>query len=193
MERKQRFTSAPILRHCDPELPYIIEGDASDFAISIVLSQEFEGRLHPLAFQSRKMNQPEINFQIHDKALLAITTAFKRWRRYLEGARQKIRVYTDHLGLEWCTQNKPLNRRQTRWALKLDGFDFHIIYWPGAKNIKLDTLSSRAEHHPEKGGHDYQLVKYVLKPGQRVPENYEQIVLSSVKFQGLQPVVKMSK
>ena len=50
---------------------------------------------------------------------------------------------------EWFTQKKPLNRRQARWTLELDGFDFHIIYRPGAKNTKPDTLSTRAEHRPE--------------------------------------------
>ena len=82
------------------------------------------------------MNKHEINYDIHDKELLAITGAFKEWRRYLEGARHKISVYTDHCGLERFTQNKPLNRRQARWTLELDGFDFHIIYRPRAKNIK---------------------------------------------------------
>ena len=139
------------------------------------------------------MNKHEINYEIHDKELLAITAAFKEWRRYLEGTRHKISVYTDHRGLEWFTQNKPQNRRQARWALELDGFDLHIIFRPGAKNTKPDALSRRAEHRPEKGGHDYQPVEHVLKPGQWVPGNYGQIVLSSVEFQGLRPVVKMSK
>ena len=192
-ELKQRFTSAPILRHYDPELPCIIECDASDFAIGAVLSQEFKGRGHPVAFHSRKMNKHEINYEIHDKELLAITAAFKEWRRYLEGARHKISLYTDHRGLEWFTQNKSLNRRQARRALELDGFDFHIIYRPGAKNTKPNALSRRAEHRPEKGGHDYRPVEHVLKPGQCVRGNYGQIVLSSVQFQGLRPVVKMSR
>ena len=91
-ELKQRFTSAPILRYYDPELHCIIECDASDFAIGAVLSQEFEGRLHPVAFHSRKMNKHEINYEIHDKELLVITAAIKQWRRYLEGARHKISV-----------------------------------------------------------------------------------------------------
>ena len=95
--------------------------------------------------------------------------------------------------MEWFTQNKPLNRRQARWALELDGFDFHIIYQPGAKNTKPDALSRRAEHRPEKGGHNYQPVEHVLKPGQLVPGNYGQIDLLSVQFQGLRPMVKMSK
>ena len=139
------------------------------------------------------MNKHEINYEMHDKELLAITPAFKEWHRYLEGARHKISVYTDHCGLIWFTQNKPLNRRQTRWALELDGFDFPIIYQPGAKNTKPDALSRCAEHRSEKGGHDYQPVEHVLKPGQRVPGNYGKIVLLSVQYQGLRPFEKISK
>ena len=131
------------------------------------------------------MNKHEINYEIHDKELLAITAAFKEWRRYLEGARHKISVNTDYPGLEWFTQHKPLNRRQARWALELDGFDFHIIFQPRAENTKPDALSRRAEHRPKNGVHDYQPVEHVLKPGQWVPGNYGQIVLSSVQFQGL--------
>ena len=139
------------------------------------------------------MKKHEINYEIHDKELLAITAAFKKWCRYLERTRHKIGVYMDHQGLEWFTQNKPHNRRLTRWAMELDGFDFHIIYRPGAKNTKPDALSRRVEHCPEKGGHDYQPVEHVLKQGQWIPGNYWPIVLSSVQFQGLRPIVKMRK
>ena len=45
----------------------IIETDASDFAIGVVLSQgDEEGRLHPVAFHSRKFQPAEINYGIHD-------------------------------------------------------------------------------------------------------------------------------
>ena len=69
---KKHLTSAPILRNFDPELQCIIECDASDLPISAILSQKVEGRLHPVAFHSRKMNKHEINYEIHDKELLAI-------------------------------------------------------------------------------------------------------------------------
>ena len=140
---------------------------------------------------------------------MAITSAFKEWRRYLEGARHKINVCTDNKGLEWVANNKPLNRRQARWALELDGFDFVIIYRPGVKNGKPDALSRRSEFRPEKGGQGYQPVERVLKEGQWIPESYREqwtpgsyrdnlntgreVMLSSVQIQGLRPVVRMTK
>ena len=75
---KRRFTTAPILLHFDPQLPCIIETDASDFAIGAVLSQlSADRRLHPVAFHSRKMDKAEVNYEIHDKEMLAVVTAFK--------------------------------------------------------------------------------------------------------------------
>ena len=81
------FTTAPILRHFDPEEHAIVETDASDFALGGILSQHYKGRLHPIAFHSRKFTEVEINYETADKELLAIVNCFKRWRRYLEGAR----------------------------------------------------------------------------------------------------------
>ena len=100
-ELKQRFTTAPILAHFDAQKPVIIETDASDFAIGAVLSQrDNEGRLHPVAFYSRKFQPAEINYEIHDKELLAIVDAFKHWRHYCEGAAHQVQVFCDHQNLE---------------------------------------------------------------------------------------------
>src|ERR1700712_2354959 len=192
-ELKDRFTSAPILRHFDPVLPTIVECDASDFAIGAVLSQKTEVRLHPITFHSRKLNKHEINYDIHDKEMLAIVSAFKTWRRYLEGASHTVSIYTDHDNLNWFAQGKPLNRRQARWALELDGFDFVVIHRPGAANGKADALSRRSEYRPEKGGLSYQPVTQVFKPGQWVSgDEPETVLVSSVQLSTLRPVVKMS-
>ena len=67
---KEAFTSAPILMHADLSKPFIIEADASDFALGSILSQiGNDGKLHPLAFHSRKFEAAEINYEIHDKEL----------------------------------------------------------------------------------------------------------------------------
>jgi len=39
--------------------------------------------------------------------------------------------------------------RQIRWAQKLCGFNFKIVYRPGTKGGKPDALSSRPEYRPE--------------------------------------------
>ena len=51
---KDAFTHAPILRHFDPELPIILECDASDWAIAGILSQLHpkSGEIHPIAFHT---------------------------------------------------------------------------------------------------------------------------------------------
>ena len=71
------FTTAPVIRHFDPEEPAIVETDASDFALGGILSQKHEGRLHPIAFHSRKFTEAEINYDTADKELLAIVDCFK--------------------------------------------------------------------------------------------------------------------
>jgi hypothetical protein len=79
-ELKNRFTSALILAHFNPQKEVIVETDASDFALGAVLSQrDNENRLHPVAFHSRKFSPVEINYEIHDKELLAIIDTFKHW------------------------------------------------------------------------------------------------------------------
>ena len=89
----------PIPKDFDLHLPCIVECDPSDFAISAIFSQIVDGPLYPVAFYSQKISKHEINYEIHDKELLSITSAFKEWRRYLGGIRHKIVVYTDHRGL----------------------------------------------------------------------------------------------
>ena len=54
-----------------------METDASDFVLGAVLSQFGDGeKLHPVAFHSRKFSATEINYEIHDKELLAIVDSF---------------------------------------------------------------------------------------------------------------------
>jgi len=185
-ELKQRFTSAPILSHFDAQKPVIIETDASDFAIGAVLSQrDNEGRLHPVAFHSRKFQPAEINYEIHDKELLAVVDAFKHWRRYCEGAAHQIQVLSDHQNLEYFTTTKVLNRQQARWAQELAGIDFRIYYRPGAQNGKPDALSRHPEFRPEKGGIENQPIKTVLQEKNLADRRNQSFICSSARLASL--------
>ena len=93
-----------------------METDASDYALGACLNQkDDQGRLHPVAFLSRKFTPVELNYQIHDKELIAIIAACEEWRHYLEGARFPITIYTDHKNLVYFMTTKALNQRQVRW------------------------------------------------------------------------------
>ena len=81
---KKTFTTVPILIHPNFQKPFFLESDASDFALGAVLSQPSEdGRLHPLAFYSRKFMAAEINYEIHDNELLVIVDSFQEWRHFV--------------------------------------------------------------------------------------------------------------
>jgi hypothetical protein len=93
---------APILIHLDLLKPFFFEIDAADYALSAILSQNGEdGRYYPIAFYSRKFTTTEINYEIHDKKLLAIINSFQEWRHFLERVVHPITVYTDHNNLKY--------------------------------------------------------------------------------------------
>ncbi|KAG6882706.1 hypothetical protein C0992_009747, partial [Termitomyces sp. T32_za158] len=91
-----------------------------------------------------------LNYDIYDKELLAIVEAFKQWRAYLEGARHRIQVYSDHNNLQYFTTTKQLSRRQARWSEILSEYDFTIHYRPGRLGAKPDALTRRPDVYPKK-------------------------------------------
>ncbi|KAL0164283.1 hypothetical protein M9458_040036 [Cirrhinus mrigala] len=153
---KTSFTSAPVLKHPDPDLPFVVEVDASDCGIGAVLSQRHgqPGKLHPCAFYSRKLTSAERNYDVGNKELLSMKAAIEEWRHWLEGARHPFQVITDHKNLEYIKGAKRLNPRQARWALFFTRFDFTVTYRPGSKNSKADALSRK---------HDPLLIIYQVK------------------------------
>jgi RNase H-like domain found in reverse transcriptase len=53
------MTQAPILCIPDPDQPFMVTTDASDFAVGAVLQQDKGQGPQPVAFTSRKMNPAE--------------------------------------------------------------------------------------------------------------------------------------
>jgi hypothetical protein len=139
---KTTFTSAPILHHFDHNLDTIIETDASDSAISAIISQVHpDNLLHPIAFMSRKMTPAECNYEIHDKELLAIISAMKLWRHYLESLPKPFHILTDHKNLEYFQTARILSCRQAHWSEEINHHKYTIDYHPSTKNGKADALS----------------------------------------------------
>ncbi|PPQ83763.1 hypothetical protein CVT24_007449, partial [Panaeolus cyanescens] len=114
--------------------------DASDTAFGSMLSFGPSWKTaRPVAFDSRTFKGAELNYPVHEKELLSIVKALKKWRADLLG--NEFLVYTDHKTLEGFAKQKNLSRRQARWIEEMSQFDFKIVYVPGDSNLVADALS----------------------------------------------------
>ena len=139
---KKAFTSAPILTHWIPDAQLIVETDASDYALAAIISVVNEdNEVHPVAFHSCTFTAAELNYDTHDKELLAIFEAFKIWWHYLEGPAYPIDIIMDHKNLEYFSTTKVLIRRQARWSEYLSQFNLVIRFCPGHLGTKPDALT----------------------------------------------------
>ena len=154
-ELKTAFTTAPILTHWNPDAKILVETDASDYALAAIISTYVDGDIHPIAFHSRTFTSTELNYDVHDKELLAIFEAFQKWRHYLEGTPNPVDVVTDHKNLEYFTTTKLLTRRQARWSEFLSQFNLVIRFRPGKLGTKPDALTRRWDVYLKEGGSGY--------------------------------------
>src|ERR1700720_3012728 len=146
----------PILTHWIPDRQITLETDASDYAIGAILSITLpDGEIHPVAFHSRTLTEPELNYDTHDKELLTIFEAFTNWHHYLEGSTLPVDVVTDHKNLEYFSTTKLLTRRQARWCEFLSQFNLVIHFRPGKLGTKPDSLTRRWDVYPKEGDRDY--------------------------------------
>ncbi|CCO37407.1 hypothetical protein RSOLAG1IB_11291 [Rhizoctonia solani AG-1 IB] len=128
---KIAISKEPVHAHPDESQPYTLETDTSGPAMGTVLSQrKDDGHLHPVAFMSASFSTAELNYDTHDKELLAIICAFEHWRIFLEGTEHPVTVLTDHKNLEYWKSVRTFNRRHARWHLILASYNFVIAYWP---------------------------------------------------------------
>ncbi len=144
---KKLFIFQSVLIMFESEKSITLEMNASDEAIKMCINQSNDKKcLHFITYYSCKFTVAELNYEIHDKKLLAIVNSFKQWRVYLKESRHQIQVYTDHKNLLYFMIMKVLNRRQIRWLKKLSSYNFQIQYWKKFENSKINVLSRRANH-----------------------------------------------
>jgi hypothetical protein len=136
------LTSAPILALPDDQKPYILFTDASNIAIGAVLAQPLAEDLSVICvieYGSRLMEPAETRYSAYEKEFLAVIYFTHIYRRYLIGKR--FYIYTDHQALKYILSNPDPHHRVARWLLKLQDYDFDIIYRPGKANANADSLS----------------------------------------------------
>ena len=138
-ELKRRMVTAPILRLPDFERPFEVHTDASDFAIGGVLLQDG----HPVAYESRKLQDRERRYPVHEKEMTAIIHCLHVWRHYLVG--KPFVVKTDNVAASYFASQPKLSAKQARWQDFLAEFDMTLEYRPGKHNALADALSRKAQ------------------------------------------------
>ena len=120
-------------------LPLQLDCDASDYAISAVLSQN----RRPIVFMSRSLQASERGYSIVEKEALAIIEAVQKWKLLLSPNRFK--PYTDTRSVSFMYDNrkqtKIKNAKINEWRMGLGKLSFNIEYWPWRNNVAADTFS----------------------------------------------------
>jgi hypothetical protein len=145
IELKRALQSTPVLVLPDPKLPFVVNCDASGYAVGAVLQQDRGAGLQPVAFLSKKLSGAETRYPVHEQELLAIVTALQTWRHYLSGTAVPVRIRTDHKSLIHFQTQPMLSGRQTRWLETLADYDYVIEYVKGDENGVADALSRRGD------------------------------------------------
>ena len=93
------------------------------------------------------MQPAELNYDIHDKEMLAIVRSLEQWRAELEGLQVEdpFSIYSDYRALEYFMTTKKLSARQAWWAEFLSRYHFELRYRPGKSNERADALSRKLE------------------------------------------------
>ena len=93
------------------------------------------------------MQPAELNYDIHDKEMLAIVRSLEEWRAELEGLQtnKPFMIYSDYQALEYFITTKKLLAQQARQAEFLSRFHFKLMYRAGKANERADALSRKLE------------------------------------------------
>lgn len=138
-ELKRALIAAECLYAPDFKRKFILQTDASTEGLGAVLTQEFDGVEHPVAYISRQLLPAESRYSASELEALAVVWAVKTFEHFLVD--KPFTVVTDHHALVWLPSKKSLNKRLTRWALFLSEFSFDVQYRKGKENANADGLS----------------------------------------------------
>ena len=130
---------AATLHSVDETLPFEVECDASEVAISAVLNQG--GR--PVAFMSRTLQGSEVHYHIVEKEAMAIIEAVRKWSHFL--GRRHFDIVTDQRSVSFMFDNrrrtKIKNNKIQEWRMELSSFSYTVHYRPGKENVVPDALT----------------------------------------------------
>lgn len=139
---KRTLTTAPALAYYDHKKKLKISTDASKDGIGAVLLQAEGQHWKPVAYASRAMTNSERTYAQIEKECLGVAYGLERFHSYVYGL-SSFTVETDHRPLVSIIK-KNLNKmspRIQRLMMKMQRYDFELVYTPGKHLVLADTLS----------------------------------------------------
>ncbi|GBG66908.1 hypothetical protein CBR_g72663 [Chara braunii] len=140
---KHALTHHEVLKLPDPDKPFIITTDASQYVIGVVIAQQEGPKLTPVEYMPKKMPSQKLAKSTYEKELYAIYKALTHWRYYLLG--RFFYVRTDHQTLKWMRTQPVLSDTLKRWIEVIEQYDFEPQYIKGEYNKVADALSRRPD------------------------------------------------
>lgn len=198
---KKKLTRAPTMAYFDTEKRSLLIVDGSPLGICAILAQrEKSGHLYRIiSYASRALSPVESRYSQTDIEGLSLVWGIEHFRLFLLGT--AFDVYTDHKALEAIFNNprsKPPARIE-RWMLRLQPYNFHVIYKKGTAN-EADYLS----RHPvntqarttdeERMADDY--VNYIVNntvPKSMTLQEIKDATLSDTILKKVQECIKSGK
>jgi len=98
-------------------------------------------QLHPNWIPLLDFFCPEINYDVHDKELLAIFEAFQMMVTLHQRLWTSDQCGTNHWNLQYFSMTKILMHWQAHWSKYVSGFNLIICFHPGKLGTKPDTLT----------------------------------------------------
>lgn len=134
---KEAMCIAPVLAMPDFNQNFILETNASNKGIGVVLMQ---GK-RPIAYLSKALGAKSQQLSTYEKEFLALLTTVQKWRHYLQG--KSFIIKTDHISLKHLLEQRLTHTLQHKILCKLLGLDYVIQYKKGVENRAADALSRR--------------------------------------------------
>ncbi|GBG70050.1 hypothetical protein CBR_g4878 [Chara braunii] len=132
-----------VLKLPDPDKPFVVTTDASQYGIGAVLAQQEGPKLRPIEYMSKKMPSQKLAKSTYERELYALYRALVHWRHYLLG--RFFYVRSDHETLRWIKTQLVLSDALKRWIQVIDMYDYQLDPIKGTYNKVADALSRRAD------------------------------------------------
>ncbi|GBG74610.1 hypothetical protein CBR_g19018 [Chara braunii] len=150
--RKLKYALAhyEVLKLPDPNKPFVVTTDASQYGIGAVLAQKEGPKLRPIEYMIKKMPSQKLAKSTYERELYALYRALVHWRHYLPG--RFFYVRSDHETLRWIKTQPMLSDALKRWIQVINMYDYQLDPIKGEYNKVADALSRRADYQGADGG-----------------------------------------